>query len=322
LSDDIHEREKDDPVFNGIWISLIASAVVWSVSGSAALAAGLGIFLFLWISGRLTLLGKHIGLNVGEADRGLEDGFIVNQNDADTYWSSYDPGKIWEQRSAEIEAGAYATTHYAELRTRIPQLSDDTLTVYVHVPIVPAPHEPLSHFWSRYSQTQVNGLGFSPSLSGAGGSSLPEFQPQPTPDYSHLAPHLALIAETEGARQKLRAAAQQETGEFGSDLAKMVVNVDTIIDGIRTTPAKLGDVQRLFTYYLPQVAKLLDARQHMRSLGESERVREIEAILDRIETAFAQLAARLHEADIRALDIDLKLLDQSLAGDFETRIGT
>jgi 5-bromo-4-chloroindolyl phosphate hydrolysis protein len=250
----------------------------------------------------------------------------IHNNSAETeeYWSSYDGGKIWEQRSVEMEA--QSTSLYSQLRVNIPDLEVSSLESYPVHRVQISPNEPLRDFWSRYDATNVNGLGVATddalSRASPNSTSVPEFPPKPKPDYSHLPPHLALIGETQAVREKLTAAAQMETGEFGSDLAKMVQNVDTIIDTIRVAPAKLGDVQRLFTYYLPEVGKLLEARLHMQAVGETQRVAEIEAILDRIETAFQQFAARMHQADIRALDIDLKLLDQSLAAEFESQIGT
>jgi 5-bromo-4-chloroindolyl phosphate hydrolysis protein len=259
-----------------------------------------------------------------QASYSRKSGFNDDFAQTEKYWSSYDGGKIWEQRSVEMEAEP--TSLYGELRLNIPDLAVSSLQSYAVHTVQISPNEPLREFWSRFDEANSRGLGGATgdafSRARPSSTSVPEFQPKPKPDYSNLPPHLALIAETQGARQKLLAAAEQETGEFGADLAKMVRNVDTIIDAIRITPTKLGDVQRLFTYYLPEVGKLLEARLQMLAVGETDRVAEIEAIVDRIETAFQQFAARMHQADIRALDIDLKLLDQSLAAEFETQIGT
>jgi hypothetical protein len=133
---------------------------------------------------------------------------------------------------------------------------------------------------------------------------------------AHLPLHLALIDESKRARGILLSAAKQNQDQFGARLNRMVDGVDYVIAELKDEPKKLFEVQRLFTYYLPEVAKMLEARQQMVDLGETERVREIDAILERIENAFSQFAKRMHAADIAALDIDLKLLDQSLAAEF------
>jgi hypothetical protein len=140
--------------------------------------------------------------------------------------------------------------------------------------------------------------------------------------YEDLPPHLALIRDTNASRALLARSAKVHSGDLGDSLGKMLASVDSIILGLKDDPMKLVEVQRLFTYYLPEVGKLLDARDQMQSIGETVRVSEIDSVLYRIEKAFQQFATRMHQLDIRALDIDLKLLDQSLAAEFETQIGT
>jgi hypothetical protein len=314
---------------NGLVAGAMAFVISWNFAYSGFFSLGCAIFGFLLASGRLTSLVRTIdklfnaGLNEPKT-RGLEETIVATQADAERYWSSYDASKIWEQRSLELEAEAGMTTHYGQTRVLIPELGGHSLPPFVSAPRI-SEGEPLHQFWQRYDAANVrgNGLVFDPKNRPILALTHDEAQTAEVQlDYSHLPSHLALIEETKEAQRKLKQAAQSETGEFGADLTEMTKNVDIIVEALLTTPAKLGDVQRLFTYYLPEVAKLLAARQHMLALSETERVSEIEAILDRIEKAFAQFALRMHEADIRALDIDLKLLDRSLAAEFETQIGT
>jgi hypothetical protein len=139
--------------------------------------------------------------------------------------------------------------------------------------------------------------------------------------YETLPPHLALIEETNLIRKRLAQASNVHSGDLGLCLGKMSSSVDAIIAGLKDNPLKLIEVQRLFTYYLPEVGNLLKAREQMNAIAQYERVTEIDTILLRIQSAFAAFARRMHDADIRALDIDLKLLDQSLAAEFETQNG-
>lgn len=139
-------------------------------------------------------------------------------------------------------------------------------------------------------------------------------------DYNELPPHLALIREATATRAALSQASKKYGGELGQSLSAMIASIDAIVSGLKDDPIKQFEVQRLFTYYLPQVGILLRARENMLAIGELPRVAEIDAIVMRLKSAFAQFPLRMHEADIRALDIDLKLLDQSLVSEFETVI--
>lgn len=168
----------------------------------------------------------------------------------------------------------------------------------------------------------TNNTGGSGLASPKSKSSVPEFLPKPSMPLKDLPLYEQLIEETKVARTLLFDVARLETGEYGDDLKSMVANVDFIIAGVYSAPIKLPDVQRLFTYYLPEVSRLLKARGVMKKAAAFDRVAEIDAIIDRIAAAFQQLASRMHEADIRALDIDLMLLDQSLVAEFETTIRT
>jgi hypothetical protein len=90
---------------------------------------------------------------------------------------------------------------------------------------------------------------------------------------------------------------------------------------LKAAPEKLAEVQRLFTYYLPEVSNLLDVRARLIVRGETKGVAEIETILDRTELAFDRFAARMHLSDMHELEIDLRMLDQALAAEFEADSG-
>jgi hypothetical protein len=322
------DEEVGDRLGVGLIAGVSAFVATWSLTEEAFLSLGLGILSFLLASGRLVSLARQLDAHLNHKEvpksetRGLEDSFITSKSDADSYWSSYDGGQIWEQRSLQIETGAQYVTHYDQMRVNIPQLYGPTISGDMALATTPLPNEPLGNFWSRYRAGAALGHNGDQHTDVELGRQNGQASMPPPADYSHLPPHLALVEEAIPLRIKIKAAANLEQGEFGIDLKAMVKNVEAIVEGLKLAPSKLSDVQRLFTYYLPEVANLLEARQHMLSLGEIARVDEIEMIVERIEKAFATFARRMHEADIRALDIDLKLLDQSLAAEFETQNGT
>jgi hypothetical protein len=187
-------------------------------------------------------------------------------------------------------------------------------------------------YWAEFDRARLRGLSAraETTRSNTIQTSVPSLESQPNEDRNehdlpaqHDVPlHLSLIQETQSVYDKIAAKANQNSEPLAQILGNMISSVDLIITELKRDPTTLFEVQRLFTYYLPEVGRILDTRGRMLKGHQNDVVAEIDAILDRVETAFTQFAARIHEADIRALDIDLKLLDQSLAAEFETEIGT
>ena len=143
----------------------------------------------------------------------------------------------------------------------------------------------------------------------ANGEALPE--PEAPPKL-----HQAVIAEAEPALVRLEAAASVAEGELGARLRNMVARVKEVEMGLRQDPSKLSDVQRLFTYYLPATADLLGARGAIAGGAEPARLAEIDAMIGKLDLAYTDFASRLRGHDARSLEIDMRLLDQSLDDEF------
>ncbi|MEK7661393.1 MAG: hypothetical protein AAB680_05075 [Pseudomonadota bacterium] len=143
-------------------------------------------------------------------------------------------------------------------------------------------------------------------------TSIPEVAQNEAP----IAPlHQQVIDDAKGAFTQIRAASNTASGDLGNHLRNMVINAEKVERGLLSDPSKLSQVQRLFTYYLPSCADLLQARGRAVSANDVVRVNEIDGMISRLDAAFADFALRIHGQDGRSVDIDLKLLEQSLAQD-------
>ena len=128
--------------------------------------------------------------------------------------------------------------------------------------------------------------------------------------------HQAVIEDAKPALVRLEAAASVAEGELGARLRNMVARVKEVEMGLRQDPSKLSDVQRLFTYYLPATADLLSARGAVAGGADPARLAEIDAMIGKLDLAYTDFASRLRGHDARSLEIDLRLLDQSLDDEF------
>jgi hypothetical protein len=128
--------------------------------------------------------------------------------------------------------------------------------------------------------------------------------------------HQAVIADAEPALVRLEAAASVAEGELGLRLRNMVARVKEVEMGLRQDPSKLSDVQRLFIYYLPATADLLGARGAVAGGADPVRLAEIDTMIGKLDLAYTDFASRLRGHDARSLEIDMRLLDQSLDDEF------
>jgi hypothetical protein len=128
--------------------------------------------------------------------------------------------------------------------------------------------------------------------------------------------HRQVIADASSHRARLEAAASVADGELGSRLRNMAAKVREVEAGLEADLSRLSDVQRLFTYYLPATADLLQARGALAGSNNAARLAEIDAMIGKLDVAYTDFADRLKGHDARSLEIDLKLLDRALDEEF------
>jgi 5-bromo-4-chloroindolyl phosphate hydrolysis protein len=86
---------------------------------------------------------------------------------------------------------------------------------------------------------------------------------------------------------------------------------------VASAPEKFNIAQRVFTYYCPEsvsVAEALAKLENDTTLDIS-RIQSTQSILQKLSILFERTELELKADDNKALDIDLKLLDQSLQAD-------
>jgi hypothetical protein len=144
---------------------------------------------------------------------------------------------------------------------------------------------------------------------------------EPVPTKPETAAELSvparLIAESRQQRDTLRTAASAADGALGVSLRRMDAATNRVVEGLQKDPTVLAHVQRLFTYYLPSGVQLLTARGSVVGTGNDSHVAEIDGMFARLADAFEDFVARMNGTDVRALEIDLKLLEQSLDAEFD-----
>jgi hypothetical protein len=87
----------------------------------------------------------------------------------------------------------------------------------------------------------------------------------------------------------------------------------------RADPSCAMQVRRLFTFYLPSAASVAEGWRAMEGKPEPEpelakQTRETVASLN---DAFSQFAEEMHEPKMQALELDLRVLNDSLKRDLE-----
>ena len=157
-----------------------------------------------------------------------------------------------------------------------------------------------------------------PSAEAAPVSSPPATEP-PTRTPAPAGLHGKVIADAAPARAALASAAAVAAGELGVRLRRMVEATDQITRALETDPGRLSEVQRLYTYYLPSAADLIAARGGLVVAGDAARVAEIDGMIGKLDVAFADFLALMQGRDARSIDIDIRLLEQSLDQEFAHR---
>lgn len=140
--------------------------------------------------------------------------------------------------------------------------------------------------------------------------------PQPMAIDGPMPLHLIVIEEARKDIQNLRAASNAASGEMGENLRAMVMSLDRIERDLIADSSGFMQAERLFTYYLPAATTILEARGRAAADLDDTKLIAIDAIMGRLASAFKNFALRLHAKDDKAIEIDIKLLDQALASEF------
>jgi len=127
-----------------------------------------------------------------------------------------------------------------------------------------------------------------------------------------------LVADAAPARDRLAAAARAiENKTLKAIVSRLAALTSEIGEKLLAKPETIGRVSRFFTYYLPQAAAFADGYRALESLHvkDQPRMQETEELLTKLEQAFRRYADDIIGSELDHLDVEMKLLRQSLESD-------
>lgn len=100
-------------------------------------------------------------------------------------------------------------------------------------------------------------------------------------------------------------------------LQRIVETGRAIILEVEEDSTRVSAVARLLTYYLPRTADIATAYEQLRERGDAapDRRAAIEDVVEKLEDAFVHYADRLADDDMKGVDVDIRLLNESLKED-------
>ena len=107
-----------------------------------------------------------------------------------------------------------------------------------------------------------------------------------------------------------------------SSVARIIAVGNRIMQSVAANPDKLAIAQRVFTYYCPETVKVADAlsKLELDANPDVERITGTQTVLKKLEVLFERTELELKDDTGKELDIDLRLLDQSIESDLRTRV--
>lgn len=127
-----------------------------------------------------------------------------------------------------------------------------------------------------------------------------------------------LIEASEKPVERLREAARRiGTKDTAKMAAHMAEIAQSILDRLAAEPGKLAAIRRFLTYYLPrsvEIAEGLVVVEAQRA-ADPARLAGIRDMMARLDQAFTFYSDSFAQAELDALDVELKLLGRALAED-------
>lgn len=90
-----------------------------------------------------------------------------------------------------------------------------------------------------------------------------------------------------------------------------------VVSEVEQKPRRLANVRRLLTYYLPSAARLAEGYRVLEasSAPDVARLRATASMIGQLDGVFARHADRLTEEEVDGLDVELRLLENSIRED-------
>ncbi|TPM41363.1 5-bromo-4-chloroindolyl phosphate hydrolysis family protein [Mesorhizobium sp. B2-3-4] len=127
-----------------------------------------------------------------------------------------------------------------------------------------------------------------------------------------------LLAQAQPAADRLSAAAGSIADK---DMKAKVKNLSDIaadvISKVETKPETAPSVRRFLTYYVPQAAEVAEGYATLanRRAPSQARLANVGAVITKLQDAFVHYADSLADSELGTLDVDLRLIQESLKED-------
>lgn len=129
-----------------------------------------------------------------------------------------------------------------------------------------------------------------------------------------------VLAEAAEALQKLDATVLRlRLPESVAHVSQIVASGNRLMKAVADNPELLATAQRVFTYYCPESVKVAEGLVALEGSPrpDLERIQATQTVLKKLAALFDKTELELRHGDAQALDIDVRLLDQSLEADLK-----
>ena len=130
----------------------------------------------------------------------------------------------------------------------------------------------------------------------------------------------SLLAEGEAALERLNAAQRQiEDKSMQAAVATLCATADGILAHVKAEPERVMAVRRLLTFYLPNAAALAEGWQTLEGNTDPspERMAQTREVVNALKDAFVKFESQADASELQALDLNLKVVKDSLKSDLE-----
>jgi len=130
----------------------------------------------------------------------------------------------------------------------------------------------------------------------------------------------SLLAEGEAALARLDAAGKLiKDGSMRAAVATLCSTAAGILAHIKAEPARVMAVRRLLTFYLPNAAALAEGWQTLEGNTDPSpgRMTQTREVVNALKDAFVKFENQADAPELQALDLNLKLVKDSLKADLE-----
>lgn len=127
-----------------------------------------------------------------------------------------------------------------------------------------------------------------------------------------------LLKEAQPAADRLSAAAVRIADKTIKEKVRHLEQIARDVFGkVEANPGSAAGIRRFLSYYLPRAAEVADgyAALEDKRAPDATRLKDVGNVIGKLEDAFVHYADSLVDNELGSLDIDLKLIQQSLKED-------